>query len=624
MDNFTATDDYDDFDALLEASSLGAPRVTAAIGAAPPDARQLFDHAARHPWACSEGLAIGPAEETDGQSQATGTAPSPVTDEPRQPAAGHGIVLLHTSGRGKTAFSLIPFLDVDTGEAYNVSPLPPRHLLIALSRAAPRAWTSTRNRCRTDTTPWAPEFQDWLMEAWADTAVTAPWHAKTPLRGAPVRCHPARESRPSKRSGIEALYREFVWSREAFDKAVRNPAENVSCAALQHQAAQPLAAPTSCGGTNTLQDLHWEATGTSARPVRTLFLADDSTRTERPDLPADCVLCKGWRDHGGHLVPQLHCRNSGTLQPFLRTLPSLPAGNTAQQLLPQFFPLWQERHALSAHLNTSSRRPPWQHSPVPGHQQHSRLERLLYWYMLRASAGELWPLPTGDGRTGTPWLIQPAEQTNWPGTPYLLTLEAPRQGSIIDQETVGALSQSLRAAGITSDASVRCPHGTDSGKYTDRMVAQHLITGRLHSDKESLAGNDVDRNGTRVLPLPVRLTYRATDPYAVEAVFNPGDGQATWVFARDLLADGLRGRTGSGDVAVWTSSSDSADARTFIELSPPAGTALISLPHACVREFLDQTTGIVATGAEHAHVRPSLNDFEAQLNQLSGIPGGWN
>ncbi|MGW6506612.1 SsgA family sporulation/cell division regulator [Streptomyces niveus] len=624
MDNFTATDDHDDFDALLEASSLGAPRVTATIGAAPPDARQLFDHAARHPQACSEELAIRPADETGGQPQATGTAPSPLTDEPRQPTAGHGIVLLHTSGSGKTASSLIPFLDVDTVDACNVSTLPSRHWLIAFSRAAPRAWTFTRGKCRTDTTLWAPEFQDWLMEAWADTAVTAPWHAKTHLQGTPVRCHPARESRPSKLSAIEAaLYRELVWSREAFDKAVRNPAENVSCAALQHQAAQPLAEPTSCGGTNTSQDLPWEATGTPARTVRTLFLADSCARTERPDLHADCVLCNGWRDHEGHLAPQLHCRNSGTPQPFLRTVPSLPAGNTAQERLPQFFPLRQERHALSAHPNTSSRRP-GQHGPAPRHQQHSRLEHLLYWYMLQASAGELWPLPTGDGRTGMPWLIQPAEQTNWPGTPHLLTLDAPRQARINNRATDSARTESPRAAGITSAASVRCPHDTDTGKYAEKVVAQHLITGLFHLDRELLAENDVVRNETRVLPLPVRLTYRATDPYAVEAVFNPGDGQATWVFARGLLTDGLRGRTGSGDVTVWTSGSGSADARIFIELSPPAGTALVSLPHACVREFLDQATGIVATGAEHAHVTHSLKDLERQLNQLSGIPGGWN
>ncbi|MFD5125727.1 SsgA family sporulation/cell division regulator [Streptomyces sp. NPDC058385] len=125
------------------------------------------------------------------------------------------------------------------------------------------------------------------------------------------------------------------------------------------------------------------------------------------------------------------------------------------------------------------------------------------------------------------------------------------------------------------------------------------------------------------LPLPARFSYRAADPYAVQAVFEQGGGDITWTFARDLLSDGMHARTGDGDVTVWTSTgSDQHDAaRTYIELSPPSGTALLSLPRARVEEFLSQTISIVPPGTEHAYVSSSLHDLETSLHQLTSHPG---
>ncbi|MEU6226361.1 SsgA family sporulation/cell division regulator [Streptomyces sp. NPDC047042] len=51
------------------------------------------------------------------------------------------------------------------------------------------------------------------------------------------------------------------------------------------------------------------------------------------------------------------------------------------------------------------------------------------------------------------------------------------------------------------------------------------------------------------LPLPAELRYRVTDPHAVGMSLGPLIGpRIPWVFARDLLAGGLRRPTGSGDV----------------------------------------------------------------------------
>ncbi|MER0477020.1 hypothetical protein ABR737_01375 [Streptomyces sp. Edi2] len=53
MDNFTITDD-DGFDALLDASSLGAHHVTSIHLPMPELVRQRFRHAAHHPEAYGE------------------------------------------------------------------------------------------------------------------------------------------------------------------------------------------------------------------------------------------------------------------------------------------------------------------------------------------------------------------------------------------------------------------------------------------------------------------------------------------------------------------------------------------------------------------------------------------
>ena len=54
------------------------------------------------------------------------------------------------------------------------------------------------------------------------------------------------------------------------------------------------------------------------------------------------------------------------------------------------------------------------------------------------------------------------------------------------------------------------------------------------------------------LPVPAGLRYDTADPYAVHATFHTGAEETVeWVFARDLLAEGLHRPTGTGDVRVW-------------------------------------------------------------------------
>ncbi|MFK4106142.1 SsgA family sporulation/cell division regulator [Streptomyces sp. NPDC019531] len=115
--------------------------------------------------------------------------------------------------------------------------------------------------------------------------------------------------------------------------------------------------------------------------------------------------------------------------------------------------------------------------------------------------------------------------------------------------------------------------------------------------------------------LPTRLTYRVSDPYAVEARFRAGDRDETvWIFARDLLRQGLERRSGLGDVAVWPGHEAR---RIFIRISSPEGSALLSAADADLRVFLGAASNLVPYGAEPPHLLPALNALETAIGELA-------
>lgn len=112
------------------------------------------------------------------------------------------------------------------------------------------------------------------------------------------------------------------------------------------------------------------------------------------------------------------------------------------------------------------------------------------------------------------------------------------------------------------------------------------------------------------VPLPVNLRYSATDPYAVRAVFS-GDGmEVEWVFARDLLRQGLSTPTGDGDVHVWPSWGTGREL-LMISLTSPDGQAVLEAGADDVRSFLDRTAAVVPDGQESEFL-----DLDAALTRL--------
>lgn len=118
--------------------------------------------------------------------------------------------------------------------------------------------------------------------------------------------------------------------------------------------------------------------------------------------------------------------------------------------------------------------------------------------------------------------------------------------------------------------------------------------------------------------LQTRLTYRVSDPYAVEARFRTDDQRETvWIFARELLKNGLERRDGLGDVAAWPGNGMLGEPRVFLRISSPEGSALLSAADTDVRAFIEAISGLVAYGAEHLHLAPALNALEATIGELA-------
>jgi hypothetical protein len=118
-----------------------------------------------------------------------------------------------------------------------------------------------------------------------------------------------------------------------------------------------------------------------------------------------------------------------------------------------------------------------------------------------------------------------------------------------------------------------------------------------------------------IVPLVASLYYSTEDPYAIRVAFHVGlDEPVEWIFARELLANGLKGRDGLGDVRVWPAPAQGGNAAEqvlHIELSSPFGEAHFEAPIRDVSDFLRRTYRIVPAGEEVGFV-----DVEGELANL--------
>lgn len=109
----------------------------------------------------------------------------------------------------------------------------------------------------------------------------------------------------------------------------------------------------------------------------------------------------------------------------------------------------------------------------------------------------------------------------------------------------------------------------------------------------------------QITSLTVSLLYDTRDPYAV--VLNFGARLPLWVFARDLLADGLHSQVGEGDVVVRPRHSG-----VHVTLRPPSGQVTLTFLRSEIAPFVDQMFHLVPRGREHV-------DLDAALRALGVI-----
>ncbi|MFD5795137.1 SsgA family sporulation/cell division regulator [Streptomyces diastatochromogenes] len=115
----------------------------------------------------------------------------------------------------------------------------------------------------------------------------------------------------------------------------------------------------------------------------------------------------------------------------------------------------------------------------------------------------------------------------------------------------------------------------------------------------------------RMPSIPATLRYDRSDPFAVRMTFPAPatlEGvEVCWTFSRELLAAGLQGAEGCGDVRVRPYGYD----RTVLEFHAPEGTAIVHVRSGEIRRFLQATSDLVPVGLEHLQL-----DLDHDLAEL--------
>jgi len=146
------------------------------------------------------------------------------------------------------------------------------------------------------------------------------------------------------------------------------------------------------------------------------------------------------------------------------------------------------------------------------------------------------------------------------------------------------------------------PDGKNSpASTTTAVITLHLL---VVTDEEL---------GAIGVPVATTFRYDAADPWAVQMTFEIGEEEdhVKWRLARSVLADGLKGESGNGDVRICPVSKRDLT----ITLSNSDRAALLSAPARQVGAFLRSTYQIVPKDAE-----PSCVDIDAELSSLLEDP----
>ncbi|GLX49159.1 sporulation-specific cell division protein SsgB [Streptomyces hygroscopicus subsp. hygroscopicus] len=106
------------------------------------------------------------------------------------------------------------------------------------------------------------------------------------------------------------------------------------------------------------------------------------------------------------------------------------------------------------------------------------------------------------------------------------------------------------------------------------------------------------------VPIACEFSYDSADPLAVTMILDSdGEYPVRWVFARELMTEGLTARSGQGEVEIWPTHSEGqralwvrvANART-------RRTAFFEMPAQPIAQWLASSYALVPRGREMAEV----------------------
>ena len=105
-----------------------------------------------------------------------------------------------------------------------------------------------------------------------------------------------------------------------------------------------------------------------------------------------------------------------------------------------------------------------------------------------------------------------------------------------------------------------------------------------------------------IATITTELSYDAADPFALTMDFRVLPATQRWVFARDLLIDGIYRPTGRGDVHVFPCIDRDGSAAVGVLLLSVAGRAYLRLDTRTVASFVCRMLDLVPRGGESALV----------------------
>ena len=111
--------------------------------------------------------------------------------------------------------------------------------------------------------------------------------------------------------------------------------------------------------------------------------------------------------------------------------------------------------------------------------------------------------------------------------------------------------------------------------------------------------------------MTAELEYHVHDPYAVTAVFHTATQPVRWVFARDLLDEGLVHDVGLGDVQVVPARDVDGNHVVQLRLASPDGVAVLETSADVILDFLELSYGLVPPGMEFEQL-----NIDAALDEL--------